>query len=247
MPLVRKERPWLVLTGLALLACGKTGASSSLCVDELTCPDEIDVVESEPGCTPCEPCADRLGVCERGGFACARGRIDLDGESDDGCESLAAELDSTVRVRQAGGAIETVTMNGRDFSAGTAVEVLAVDPLEPGCTPTFEVACPYSIAALKVTFGDFTFDDVTWEEGTATLSGPLQAEDDGTGVGFIGEAVAGFELSQGDERRRVLALGSLEARFVPGEPSTILLALRDFDFGGYRLEKIFLNAELERF
>jgi hypothetical protein len=245
---VREDRRWLALAGLALLACsGKTHGSSSLCLDGVTCPDEIELAESEPGCTPCEECADRLGACDDGGIACARDRVDLDAEYGSGCESHSSELEASFRARQTGEAIETVSLNGRDFSAGTAVEVVAVEPLAPGCVPTFEASCPYTLIALKLGFEEFTFDDVTWGSGAITLTGPLSVEDDGPGIGIEGEVVAGFELSQGDERRRVLAAGSIEARLVLAETPTLLLELRDFDFGAYRLEKIWMTAELERF
>ena len=153
--------------GLLLLGCGaETDGAASLCVEDLTCPDEIEFAESEPGCLPCARCSAHLGECESGGLACARERVDLDAE-------------------------------------------------------------------------------VTWSSGVVTLTGPLPAEDDGTGVAIEGRAVAGFELSQGDVRKPVLAAGSLEGKLVLGEPSTLLLELRGFDFGGYRVERVFLSAELE--
>jgi hypothetical protein len=53
-----------------------------------------------------------------------------------------------------------------------------------------------------------------------------------------------FELSQGGARERVVASGSVEAKLVLTEPSTLLLDLRDLDCGGYRREAGFLSAEL---
>jgi hypothetical protein len=228
----------------AASACGDGEGFGGPCIGALGCSKKLDYAGSGPGCSSCSGCADRFGTCADEEAACKAGRLDL-GPDESGCESSLDELEAGLRFRTASPTPALVTINEHEFAPYVELETLGLDQLDPACVPTFTRPCPYAVSALKLLFTPFTFDGIEWADGTATLAGPLAAEDDGAAINLrAAPIVVGFLLSQSGDAKSVVAMGRIGARInLADGRASIVAELDGFDFG-YEMSKVWFESEL---
>jgi len=137
-----------------------------------------------------------------------------------------------------------MTINGTTFGLPVTVGLVALENLDPTCDPSG--ACAYARHALTFPFAEFEFDEVRWRAGSATISGPVPAVGDPTGIGVTDASlIATFVFEQDERKLRATSFGTAELRVNPNDSmgGTILLRA-DLDFDGYQVQEILLNAEL---
>ena len=240
---IQRRTPCVALLCWWVIGCSSVDELSRVCLPTADCA-AIDTIETPANCSTCLSCNDNWGACDPEGSACKRGKLDLD-PSAPGCEATTSEARGQFLLHSTGDPLSFFSFNNGRFVVPIHATTVALDQDDPSCVPTLTTSCAYTVRAVQLEIADFTIPESSWSGGVATLTGPVGAIDNGSGVFVDKPMLFAFDVQEDATRRVALTPASAQLGILKDPHSaTIRLRVDSIDFGGYKITDLFLEDEL---